>query len=120
MKTWGLILVAMLVSAASLSASAAQTLTTPGYIVTLTAHCEEGEVGCAHVTYHGVSRSSGQAITLPGKTVMVMCADGVTPCHIGDYQFHSGPYLYSVYPDGRLVVTRDDKILVDQSGAWSP
>lgn len=99
--------------------AAARTLTTPDYIVTLRSHCPEGEVGCQRVTYHGVSRKTGRAVTLNGTTRMVMCADGTTPCHVGDYEFHNGAYLYSVYPDGHLVVTRHGRVIVDQAGAWS-
>lgn len=114
--------VAAMLSIATLyagSAQAAQTLTTPRYVVTIEEHCEEGEVGCADVSYRGVNRKTGKAITLKGRTRMVLCKDGVTPCHIGAYEFRNGAVLYSVFPDGNLVVTQAGKVVLREAGKWS-
>src|SRR4051812_8194490 len=59
----------------SVAVQAEQTLTTPTFTVKLKENCEEGVVGCDGVTYHGTNRKTGKAITLKGKTHMVMCAD---------------------------------------------
>lgn len=118
-RRWPAIALLSMLLPAAAGAASSQTLTTPGYVVTLTGHCAEGEVGCDRMTYHGVSRATGASITLTGKTVMVRCGDGTTPCHVGDYEFHNGAVVYRVYPQGRLVVSRDGRVLVDQSGNWS-
>jgi hypothetical protein len=101
------------------AAQAESTLTTPHFTVSLKENCEEGVVGCDDVTYHGVSRKTGKAITLKGKTNMVMCADGETPCHIGNYEFKSGAVLYAVYPNGTLIVTKGTHVLLNEKGQWS-
>lgn len=49
---------------------------------------------------------------------MVKCADGVTPCHIGYYEFHSDPYTYLVYPDGTLKVLQGKNVIVSEKGKW--
>jgi hypothetical protein len=49
---------------------------------------------------------------------MVLCADRMTPCHIGSYQFKNGEYLYQVYPDGHLEVTHGDKVILSEQGKW--
>ncbi len=101
------------------AAYAEQTLTTPHFTVVLSENCEEGVVGCDDVTYQGTNRKTGKTITLQGTTNMVMCADGVTPCHIGNYTFNNGAVVYSVYPDGTLTVTEGSKELLNETGEWS-
>lgn len=99
-------------------AQTAQTLDTPGYKVTITQNCEEGNVTCDDVSYTGTSKKSGKAITLRGKTMHSTCRDGVTPCAFQGYVFRSGRVTYTVHADGRLVVTEGKKTLVNQRGTW--
>lgn len=98
---------------------AEQTLTTPTFTVTLKENCEEGVVGCDDVTYHGKNRKTSRTITLKGKTNMVMCKDGETPCHVGNYEFKSGTVIYTVYPNGTLTVSKSGRLLINESGKWS-
>lgn len=99
-------------------AQATQTLDTPGYLVQIVQGCEEGNVTCDDVRYTGTSKKSGRAITLRGKTMHAMGADGVTPGAFQGYVFRSGRVTYTVHADGRLVVTEGRKTLVDQRGQW--
>ena len=108
---------AMAVSA-SAHAQAQQTLETPGYTVKITQQCEEGNVTCDNVRYVGTSKKSGKAITLHGKTMHSKAADGVTPGAFQGYVFRSGRVSYTVFADGRLVVTEGKKTLVNQRGEW--
>ena len=108
---------AMAVSA-SAHAQAQQTLETPGYTVKITQQCEEGNVTCDDVRYVGTSKKSGKAITLRGKTMHSKGADGVTPGAFQGYVFRSGRVSYTVFADGRLVVTEGKKTLVNQRGEW--
>lgn len=98
--------------------SYSQTLDTPDYIVTITCESKEYEVGCNKVTYTGVSKKSGNKISLVGKQIMKMCADGVTPCHSLGYVFENEGVRYFVSEDGVLTVTQGDKTIIDQSGLW--
>lgn len=109
---------AAMMFATSASAQTSQRLDTPGFKITITQLCEEGNVTCAKVRYTGVSKKSGKAITLRGKTMHSTCADGVTPCRFQGYEFKSGRVNYTVHADGRLVVTDGNKTLVDQQGMW--
>ena len=98
----------------------ASTLTTKNYIVTITANCAEGDVTCEDVTYHGVSRRSGKGITLAGKSIHTLCADGVTPCRFLGYEFLNGDVAYRVYESGLLEVTRgENEVLVEEQGEWT-
>jgi len=100
-------------------AQAQQTLDTPGFTVKITQGCEEGNVTCDDVRYVGTSKKSGKAITLRGKTLHSMAADGVTPGAFQGYVFKSGrATTYTVFADGRLVVTEGKKTLVNQRGEW--
>jgi hypothetical protein len=99
-------------------AQAQQTLETPGFTVKITQQCEEGNVTCDDVRYVGTSKKSGKAITLRGKTMHSMAADGVTPGAFQGYVFKSGRATYTVFADGRLVVTEGKKTLVNQRGEW--
>ena len=53
-----------------------------------------------------------------GKTLHVTCADGVTPCRFIGYEFRRGAYLYMVWEDGRLEVSRSGTILLTEQGEW--
>lgn len=99
-------------------AQAQQTLETPGFTVKITQQCEEGNVTCDDVRYVGTSKKSGKAITLRGKTMHSLAADGVTPGAFQGYVFKSGRVTYTVFADGRLVVTEGKKTLVNQRGEW--
>lgn len=93
-------------------------LTTPTYVIEITEHCAEGEVGCDRVTYVGTNKKSRQSITLKGKAIMRMCADLVTPCSHEGYEFKKGNVAYRVMPDGALVVSRSSKVLLEEKGVW--
>lgn len=98
----------------------ADTLTTANYVVTITRHCEEGEVSCNNVSYHGVSKKTGKSITLQGSTKHTMCADGVTPCQFIGYQFKTGNISYLVLESGALrVVKGSNDVLVEEAGEWT-
>lgn len=105
-------------TAASAHARPRQTLETPGYTVTITQQCEEGNVSCDDVRYVGTSKRSGNAISLRGTTVHSRGADGVTPGAFQGYVFRSGRVTYTVFADGRLLVTEGKKTLVNQQGQW--
>ncbi len=98
--------------------SSASTLTTPSYKITVEVRCPEGSVTCDDVRYVGVSRKSGKSITLTGRTVHTIGADGVTPSHFLGYEFKSGRTTYFVGEDGELRVTCGSKILVQETGVW--
>lgn len=98
--------------------SLADTLTTENYRITITAHCEEGNVTCHDVSYLGVDRNTGASIRLTGQTVSSLCADGVTPCRFQGYEFHNGEYFYFVSVEGNLIVRRDDQVLLNEAGEW--
>jgi hypothetical protein len=96
----------------------ADTLTTRSFVVQIQVNCAEGEVVCDDVTYRGKSRRSGKSLELKGKTLHSLCADGVTPCRFLGYEFRNGAFLYRVFDSGKLRVTRGDKVVVEESGAW--
>ena len=91
---------------------------TKSFRVTITEKCGEGEVGCSTVEYKGVNKRTGASIFLKGKAFMVNCADGVTPCHLGRYEFTNGDTSYYVYPSGNLQVMKAEKLLVSEDGEW--
>jgi hypothetical protein len=94
-------------------------LDTPNYTVTITSNCEEGEVTCDDNTYHGVSKRSGNEITLKGSSMHRLCADGITPCQFLGYQFKNGNITYFVYESGLLeVVDNKGKVFVTEQGEW--
>jgi hypothetical protein len=99
-------------------AATQQTLETAGFIVRIVQQCEEGNVTCDDVRYTGTSKKTGKAIKLRGKTMHSMAADGVTPGAFQGYVFRSGRVNYTVFADGRLVVTEGKKTLVNQRGEW--
>lgn len=112
------VLVAVLLFKSAVFADEGMVLETPGFRVTLLEHCDEGVVGCDNVEYRGSRKRDGASIVLRGRTVMVMCNDQVTPCHIGYYLFRNGRYEYVVFPDGRLVVRRGTREIVSEGGNW--
>lgn len=96
-----------------------QVLETASHRVTITERCDEGEVSCDTVEYVGRDKKSGASIRLTGTTRMVMCADRVTPCHVGYYEFRNGPYTYLVYPQGFLEVHRGKQVILSENGEWA-
>jgi hypothetical protein len=91
-------------------------LLTPGFVVVIVEHCHN-DVDCKHVTYTGVSRSTGQSLMLQGYSLVSKCVDG-TPCHHQGWAFTHGKTDYTVTDDGRLVVTEGSKTIVEQRGRW--
>jgi hypothetical protein len=99
--------------------NAAETLTTANYVVTISVNCEEGNVTCDDVTYHGVSKKTGKAITLKGTTMHTKCADGETPCRFLGYEFKNGDITYRALVPGLLqVVKGGSKVLLEEEGEW--
>lgn len=96
----------------------ADTLTTPSFVIQIKTHCAEGDVSCDNVSYIGTSKKSGKAISLRGKTLHSLCADGVTPCRFLGYEFKSGAIRYRVLEGGELIVTQGQKVLVQEAGDW--
>jgi hypothetical protein len=99
--------------------SLAGTLSTKNYVVTVANNCEEGSVTCNNVTYHGISKRTGKAITLKGSTKHTMCADGVTPCRFLGYEFKNGNVTYLVLESGLLQVFKgESEVLLEEQGKW--
>lgn len=99
--------------------ASATTLITDNYVVTIDVNCSEGNVSCNDVTYEGVSRKSGNSISLKGETWHSLCADGITPCKFLGYIFKKGSYNYLVYESGLLQITLgENKVLVERNGMW--
>lgn len=98
--------------------SEGEVLLTPSFRVVVNRRCPEGAVVCDRVSYLGVDRQSGASLRLMGKTLHVTCADGVTPCRFLGYEFRHGAYLYMVWEDGRLEVSRSVTILLAEQGEW--
>jgi hypothetical protein len=93
------------------------TLTTPGFIVRIDVQCEEGHVSCDRVSYLGTNRRSGKKLALTGETVHTRCVDD-SPCRFLGYRFRNGRYTYFVGEEGSLTVTRDERVLTQESGEW--
>ncbi|HEY8666816.1 MAG TPA: hypothetical protein VIL86_09135 [Tepidisphaeraceae bacterium] len=93
-------------------------LVTRNFEVTITVNCPVDEVECNDVTYHAVSKRSGESVTLKGSTFHTHSADGFPSRFLG-YRFNSGNVEYQVLEDGRLRITRGDSdVLVDEEGVW--
>ncbi|WP_212742587.1 hypothetical protein [Methylobacillus flagellatus] len=115
------LIVSLLLSAqltAAEAGDAQRVLHTPGYQVRITVPCAEGEVSCEQVQYHGISKRSGKAIELTGKSHHSLCTDGLTPCRFLGYVFNNGKHRYFISEDGRLLVTRGAVVLIDEAGQW--
>jgi len=80
--------------------------------------CDEYAVTCDNVKYVGVSKRTGKSITLTGKTVHTVGADGVTPARFLGYMFKNGKTTCFVGEDGELRVTRGSRVLVHERGIW--
>lgn len=93
-------------------------LLTPGYRITLTPTCYEGEVSCKKIQYHGISLKSGAQIELEGEVAHAFCADGVTPCRFIGYTFSNNGTTYTISETGMLRVTDSKDLLLQQQGKW--
>ena len=121
-----LIAFALMLHAAALQAAEpfpTSTLETENYVVEITFGCPEGHVTCDRITYKGVSKKTGKALTLRGKTVHTTCADGVTPCRFVGYAFQNGKHNYFVSEDldglnGVLSVRAQGKEILLERGKW--
>lgn len=102
----------------SLPAEAAQTLVTRNFEVRIEVLCPEGDVTCDKVRYTGVNRRNGRSITLNGRTLHTLCADGVTPCRFLGYEFRSGSITYTAFDSGLLSVREGSKVLLEEQGTW--
>ncbi|WP_332403551.1 hypothetical protein [Vibrio metschnikovii] len=100
------------------SSSLAATLVTKNYVVSITPNCVEGEVTCNDVTYRGKSKKSGNEIILKGHTLHALLSDG-TPSRFLGYKFINGNVVYMVSDSGSLIVTLDEKVLVNEQGQWN-
>jgi hypothetical protein len=94
-----------------------EVLVTPHHRVTVRQLCEEGEIGC-NLAGRVHNLASHRYIELHGTTIMVMCADGVTPCHVGFYRLKGAGREYLLYPTGELFVKRHGRLLLSESGSW--
>jgi hypothetical protein len=110
--------IALIVAIPASRANTLDSLETPSYTITVESRCPEGWVTCDDVKYVGTSKKTGKSITLTGKTVHTMGADGVTPAHFLGYVFKNGRTTYFVSEDGQFRVTRSSKVLVDETGVW--
>ena len=102
----------------SLLADTLETLETKSFIISITHPCEEGCVSCDKITYFGRSKKTGQSITLQGRTLHALGADGVTPSRFLGYRFRNGATVYSVGSDGTLTVANGDKVILKEQGKW--
>ncbi len=91
-------------------------LTTPHYTVHITELCED-DVACNRVDFELVDHS-GKITRLRGKRLVVLCNDGVTPCHPYGYEFHDHHIRYYVGDDGEFSETRNGKELIHEDGEW--
>jgi hypothetical protein len=98
--------------------ASAETLQTKNFEVDIIRNCAEGEVTCDNVSYMGTNRKTGDSISLTGKTLHQLCADGVTPCHFLGYEFNNGNYRYLVTSDGTLQVYRGSELILSEQGTW--
>jgi hypothetical protein len=95
----------------------ADVLNTPNFTITITSKCPEGEVTCNNVSYVGVSKKSGQNISLKGKTLHTK-GPGGTPGRFLGYEFKNGAVRYLVTEEGDLIVSQGEKVLVKEAGKW--
>ena len=97
----------------------AATLTTKNYIVNIATNCEDGSVTCDNVTYRGLSKQTGKAITLKGSTKNTTCPEEIAPCRFIGYEFKSGNITYLVLDSGLLQVFKDkSEVLLEEQGQW--
>jgi hypothetical protein len=93
----------------------AETFRTQHFQVTITPACAEGNVTCRDITYQGKNLTTGATITLKGRTVHSLCADGVTPCAFQGYEFRHGEYRYFVGPSQTLTVLKGGRVILQEA-----
>lgn len=119
-----ILLSGMLALLAFAQPSVADTLTTPTYVITITSHCEEGDMDCDNVSYQGVNRNNKKSIRLKGHDVVHYCPDdqgdgpGKTPCHHMGYEFANGKTKYFVSDEGSVEITQGVKQILYEKGTW--
>ncbi len=94
-------------------------LTTPSYVITIEAHCPEYETLCNHVTYFETDRKTKKTLTLNGREVHHILADGITPGHFLGYEFKNGSTNYFVGEAGEFQMTQGTNVLIEEQGAWN-
>jgi hypothetical protein len=113
------LIVCLLLAVFGTTVHAQSVLITLNYVVTVIDCREDGVISCDGAKYIGVSRKSGNAMTLKGKTLHTMAADGVTPNRFLGHEFRSGNTVYRVYEvDATLEVKQGSKVLVNEKGKW--
>jgi hypothetical protein len=100
------------------TAACSRTLQTPHFVISVTCQGANYEVGCARVLYQGTNKNTGQSIRIYGKQLMLMCADGVTPCHSLGYEFNNQNTRYFISESGQLIVSQGKRIIVKEMGVW--
>ncbi len=100
-------------------AANAESLRTNNFQIKITRNCEEGNVSCKNVKYYGKDLRTGASISLKGKTIHSLCADGVSPCRFLGYEFRNGKFLYRVTADGNLQVFNGRKLILQEKGTLS-
>ena len=102
------------------SPASAAVLVTEQFVIVVVERCPEGDVTCNNVSYTGINRKTGEAISLKGQAWVRMCADTVTPCeHVG-WQFKSGEFTYRVRATPpSLEVERGGKTVIEQKVVWT-
>lgn len=96
----------------------AQRLETPNFSADIKVGCPEGHVSCDQLQARLLRKGGGQVITLRGRTLHTLCADGVTPCRFLGYVFSGRDRTYTLYDEGRLVIARGRTVMVDEKGQW--
>jgi hypothetical protein len=109
-------LLRLILLASALAPQVKATLVTPNYTIHITELCKE-DVACNRVIFESVDKS-GKTKHLKGKRLVVMCADGLTPCHPYGYEFYDGPARYVVSDEGEFTETLNGKTLIDENGNW--
>jgi len=94
------------------------TLETPSFKITVDVRCPEGEVICDDVTYVGVNKKSGETVSLTGKTLHHLDADG-TPTRFLGYIFKNKDVTYFLSEDGQLRISRGEEVLLKENGTWT-
>jgi hypothetical protein len=93
-------------------------LETPHYLIKVERNCPDNYVTCEDVSYVGRNKSTGQTISLTGRTLHSLCADKITPCRFEGYEFKNGRYKYFLGIQGYLVVRLGSKTVFEEKGEW--
>ncbi|MGF1733603.1 hypothetical protein [Photobacterium kasasachensis] len=94
-------------------------LETSGFLVTIKSNCAEGEVSCNNYVYTGISKKTGNSLTLKGASWHTVCADQVTPCRFLGYKFKNGNVTYYIRQNGLLQVIKNrNEVILSEQGEW--